>query len=189
MFTIDRHTVAARNQYGFTLLEMITVVSIVAVMAAMALPAFSRMVAKNEVEKAARDIASTLQTSRLLAMNQNVTVAVSPQLIPGAEGQALSVAVLNGNTGLPLTNPVTGNVISAGIQTKGTNLTSITNAGGAPLTPANFSPQGLLAPVGAPAIVWTISNVPQNIVYSVTVSPGGRVRWCGVVVPPGGVCP
>ncbi len=177
-----------RDQRGFTLVEMMTVAAIVALMAAMAAPAFSRMVARNEVQKAARGIAATLQTSRLLAMNQNATVAVVPSLVPGIDGQSLSVAVLNANTGLPLTHPVTGAPISAGLQEKATNVTALTDAGGGPVTPANFGPQGLLAPIGAPALVWTIANAPQNIVYSVTVSPGGRVRWCEMAVAPGGVC-
>lgn len=177
------------SQQGFTLVEMMVVVGIVAVMGAMAIPAFSRMMARNEVQKAARDTVSTLQTSRLLAMNQNVTVAVVPALVPGPEGQSLSLTVLNGNTGLPLVNGVTGAAISAGLQTKAVNVTTFTNSGGGPATPVNFSPQGLLAPVGAPAVVWAITNVPQNIVYSITISPGGRVRWCELAVAPGGVCP
>ncbi len=178
-----------RLQQGFTLVETITVVAIVAVMGAMALPAFSRMMARTEVQKAARDIAATLQTSRLLAMNLNVTVSVLPALQAGQEGQTLAVNVLNANTNTPLVNGITGAVISTGLQTKGVNITSITNAGGGVATPAAFNQQGLLAPIGAPGVVWIIQNVPQNVTYSVTVTPGGRVRWCELAVAPGGICP
>ena len=180
MDRLRHQSAVTRDRRGFTLVEMMTVVAIVAVMGMVAIPAFSRMIVRNDVEMAAKEIASTLQTSRLLAMNQNVTVTVTPQLLPAAGGQTLSLTVQNGNTLAPM---------QGGHQAKGTSLTNITDAGGGGLTPANFNPQGLLAPIGAPSIAWIISNVPQNIVYSITVSQGGRVRWCATTVVPGGTCP
>lgn len=179
----------AGDQRGFTLVEMMVVVGIVAVMMAVAIPGFSRMVARNEVQQAAREIAATLQTSRMLAMNVNAPVAITPQLVAGADGQSLQLAVVNANTGAPVTNPTTGAVLSTGLQVKAVNITSLTAPGGGPVTPVTFNSQGLLAPVGTPGQVWLVTNVPQNTVYSISISPGGRVRWCGVAVAAGGVCP
>ncbi len=177
------------SQGGFTLVEMLVVVGIVAVMLAMAIPGFSRMAARNEVQQAAREMAATLQTSRLLAMNVNTPVAIAPQLVPGSEGQSLQVAVVNANTGGPLINPTSGAALSTGLQVKAVNITSLTGPGGGPVAPVIFNPQGLLAPIGNLGQVWLVRNVPQNTVYSITISPGGRVRWCGVAVAAGGVCP
>lgn len=180
---------ANKDTAGFTLVEMITVVGIVAVMGALAIPAFSRMIARNEVQQAAREIAATVQTSRLLAMNVNAAVGVLPALVAGQDGQMLQLTVVNANTGAALTNPITGAAVSAGLQVKATNITSLTSAGGGPANQAIFNPQGLLAPVGTPGVVWVITNAPLNYAYSVTVSPGGRVRWCEGTVAAGGVCP
>ncbi len=181
----------ARNisQGGFSLVEMMVVVGIVAVMLAMGIPAFSRMMARNEVQQAAREMAATLQTSRMLAMNVNAPVAITPQLAAGPDGQSLQLIVVNANTGAPVANPTTGAVLSTGLQVKAVNITSLTAPGGGPVNTVTFNSQGLLAPVGTPGQVWLVNNVLQNTVYSITISPGGRVRWCGVAVAAGGVCP
>lgn len=178
------------GQGGFSLVEMMVVVAIVGVMVAMGIPAFSRMIARNEVQQVARQIAAALQTTRLQAMNLNAPLAVLPALIPGGDGQMLRLSVLNANTGLAPVNPINGNTISAGQMMKAAQVTSITLPGGAPVAlPVTFSSQGLLAPLGTPTVVWQVNNPQIGVVYSVTVTPGGRVRWCGVAVAAGQVCP
>lgn len=182
------HRARYQAQQGFTLVEMMVVVAIVGVMSAVALPQFSLMIARNDVKETARQIAVTIQTSRMLAMNTNTAVTIQPQLVPGGNGQMLQVVVQNANGG-PLLNPTTNAPLAAGTSVSAVHVASLTVPGGAAITPIAINPQGLLAPVGTPGQVWLITGTQANVVYSVTISPGGRVRWCGVAVGPGGVCP
>lgn len=178
----------AHPQQGFTLVEMMVVVAIVGVMSAFAVPEFSRMVARNDVKEAARQIAVTIQTARMLAMNTNTAVTIQPQLVLVGNGQTLQVSVQNANGG-PLLNPTTNTPLATGSNTSAAHVTSLTAPGGAAITPISINPQGLLAPVGTPGQVWLVTGTQANVVYSVTISPGGRVRWCGMAVAAGGVCP
>jgi len=60
------------SQKGFTLTELLVIIAIVAVLATVAIPNISRMLASSKYREAAREIASTLQNARTLAVSKNL---------------------------------------------------------------------------------------------------------------------
>jgi len=66
-----------RNNSGFTLLEMMTVIGIIAILSTIAIPNFIGWLPKYRLGSAARNILSAMQHARLVAVKENVNVLVN----------------------------------------------------------------------------------------------------------------
>lgn len=62
---------------GFTLVELMVVISIFAILTAIAVPNVSAWLANHRLSSSARDVYSMLQLSRLRAVKENASVAIS----------------------------------------------------------------------------------------------------------------
>ncbi len=183
------HRARHQSLQGFTLIEVMIAVAIVSITVGLALPSFTQMMARYELRKATASLAERVTMARLLAMNRNVPIGITPVMA----GRDIQAQILNLSVPPPPQPILNGELIQT------TGVSAIFNpTGGAPNPPGAPAPalpagilinsQGLL--VGAPpaVVVWSLQN-PQGDVYSVSISPGGRVRWCQQMVVPPAVCP
>ena len=65
-----------KNNYGFTLVELMIGIAIIAILTATAIPAIKAWIPNYRLKAAGRDLFSTLQKVRLLAVKKNSTHAV-----------------------------------------------------------------------------------------------------------------
>jgi prepilin-type N-terminal cleavage/methylation domain-containing protein len=70
--------VPSRQQCGFTLMEVLTVIAIVAIMAALAVPAMGNLIRNARVRGAGQELRAALIRSRSEAINRNTEVRVVP---------------------------------------------------------------------------------------------------------------
>ena len=65
-----------KNKRGFTLIEVIVVMAVIGIMATIAIPAISSWLPNYRLKAAARDLYSTMQKARMLAVKTNRDTAV-----------------------------------------------------------------------------------------------------------------
>jgi len=65
-----------KNSKGFTLVEVIIVVVIIGIMAAISIPSISRWLPNYRLKRAARDVYSSMQKARMLAVKLNRETAI-----------------------------------------------------------------------------------------------------------------
>jgi type IV fimbrial biogenesis protein FimT len=73
----DRENKAMRNDSGFTISELMTVLAIIAIISAVALPSLVDWLQKYRLSSATRDILSAVEYARLTAVKQNGSVGLS----------------------------------------------------------------------------------------------------------------
>ncbi len=72
----NKASVIFQGKAGFSLVELMVVIGIIAIMAAAGTPSFLNWLPNYRLRSAARDIYSTLQNARLLAVRENTSVRV-----------------------------------------------------------------------------------------------------------------
>jgi hypothetical protein len=133
------------------MLELMTVVTIIAVAAILVVPDYIRSGARKQLKQSAIELETLLNMSRMLAMNRNTTVTMTLATV-GGRVQAQSGGVLPNYT-MPQ---------------------EIIAFGG--MNPVRFNSYGMVVGITANQQVTLTNN--RGLVYSLQVTPGGRVRWC-----------
>jgi type IV fimbrial biogenesis protein FimT len=145
----------AKNQQGFTLLEVMIVVVIVGIAAGLAIPNFTLMYARHELYQATTSLYNRLVFARSAAISRNAMIVATPTNVPGAQSQVVFTPPLGSET-LPL------------------NVTFVL----LPAQPIGFTPRGLST---TPLVTQTVqlqSVRDPNLIYSISLTPSGKVTWC-----------
>lgn len=147
------------RQTGFTLIEVMIVIAIVGILSALGGPSFLQSLQRYELMQATTTLAARLQSARVAAISQskviNVVMATTPQ------GQVQ--AQFNGGVGL---SPETfsSRVVAFNLPQAG---------------PVAFNSRGMSTSPGPQTIQLFIQqSAAQQLGYSVTVNPVGKVSWC-----------
>ncbi len=150
------------NQRGFTLLETMIVVTVVGVLAALALPDLRMMMARHDLYQATTSLYNRFMFSRSSAISRNtIMVAQAPVLTPAGETQVPFTAPLP-----PETFPKNVGVLLF------------------PAQPVGFNPRGLSTTPLATQTIQLQSATFPTMVYTISLSPSGKVNWCSVQVNP-----
>ena len=152
---------AARpDEAGFTLIELLIVVGIMGIAALMAVPNYIQWNARSQLRQAVSELQGNFSLARMVAMNLNTTVIVTP-------------SVTGGQLTATFTNPAGGTVMSPFTETV-RELTGVTVTGGSTV---QFNSLGLRVGGGGPIQTVTLTN-RYGLIYSIGVTAGGKVRWC-----------
>ena len=150
------------NQRGFTLLETMIVVTLVGVLAALALPDLRMMSARHDLYQATTSLYNRFMFSRSSAISRNtIMVAQAPVLTPAGETQVPFTAPLP-----PETFPKNVGVLLF------------------PAQPVGFNPRGLSTTPLATQTIQLQSATFPTMVYTISLSPSGKVNWCSAQVNP-----
>ncbi len=141
---------AVRCQRGFTLIEVMIAVAIVGILAMVAVPNYLQWNARYQLKQGTTELAGSLNLARMAAMNRNLAVTVTLALVSGR------VNVDFGGALAPIVLPQ-----------------AIVGFTGGPTV--QFTRQGLS---GSTASVPLTLVSQQGTVYSVVVTPSGKVNWC-----------
>ena len=140
-----------KGNKGFSLIEISIILVIVTVGVLMAGPSFLRMITGSALKQGTVELSSFLKLARTAAMGRNQTVAVTMTLV-GGQVQYSSGGVFQAETLAEEVVAFTGGPIA-------------------------FSSLGLRQGGGNTNQLITLTD-EEGTVYSIVVTPGGRVNWC-----------
>lgn len=140
-----------RRAAGFTLVEVMTVSAVISVLTMVALPAYQQWNSRYQLRQATEEVAGNLKLARMAAMSRGTNVVVTLAVV-GDRGTLSTGGVFP---------PVT---LSDGV----TGLTATT---------VTFSQLGLRAGGGAGNQLVQLTS-KSGTVYSVLVTPSGKINWC-----------
>jgi prepilin-type N-terminal cleavage/methylation domain-containing protein len=147
------------HQGGFTLIEVMIVVAIIGIATALAIPNYVEWKAQHDLREGVSEFSSNLSLARVVAMNRNRQATVTIQVLPSG------IVQVSGVTGVAPALTIFPN------QTMSSNVTGL--PGGT--TNVLFSSMGLSA-TAANQLIQVVNT--RGVVYSVLVTPSGKVTWC-----------
>ena len=150
------------HESGYTLIEVMVVCAIIGICSALAIPNYVDWKAQHDLREAVSEFAGNLNLARVVAMNRNRQATVTIKVL---------------GSGLIGVDAVAGGTPIFGTQTMSGNVTGLPSG----TTNVVFSSMGLSTAAAAQVI--PLVNT-KGIVYSVSVTPSGKVTWC-----PTATCP
>lgn len=146
----QQRSTVPRCQRGFTLIEVMIAVAIVGILTMVAVPNYLQWNARYQLKQGTTELAGSLNLARMAAMNRNLAVTVTLALVSGR------VNVDFGGALAPIVLPQ-----------------AIVGFTGGPTV--QFTRQGLS---GSAANVPLTLVSQQGTVYSLVITPAGKVNWC-----------
>ena len=118
-----------RAQNGFTMIEMMVTLIVVGILAAIAAPAFTSLIASQNIRTSASMLQSSLLQARSEAIKRNTGVTVSPNGGQGQWSTGWTVSVLSNGEVVSSNNKSTQAVITGGTGTSPPANVQYNNAG------------------------------------------------------------
>lgn len=161
--SLKLHTSIPDNERGFSLLELMIALSIIGTAFAIALPNYLQWNRTYQLRQATTDLHGSLNLARMTAMNRNTTITMTLGTIACPPETAYCGTIGASFGGVIPTVPLQSRKITSALTTGGTTV--------------QLSSLGLRigGPVGSQLITLTNSD---NLVYSIVITPGGKIRWC-----------
>ena len=145
------------RESGFSLIELMIVVAIIGIASALAIPNYVEWKSQYDLREAVSEFAGNLNLARVVAMNRNRQATVTIQVGGGG-----LINVSGTTTGAnPIFSPQTMSSSVTGLPGGTTNIL--------------FSSMGLSA-AAANQVIQIVNT--RGLVYSVLVTPSGKVTWC-----------
>lgn len=172
-----RHRSALTGAAGFSIIEITLVIMIIAIGSTFAVISYRAVLPESRLRQATTELFSSINVARLAAMSQNSTVTL--QLTGAGTSTSGADVTVTGTASAPVTisvNSAAGAAVTSR-QPLTTEVVSVTVSPGTtgPLPQVQFNSYGLH--VGGGTQLLTLTNT-QGRVYSVSVAPGGKAKWC-----------
>lgn len=169
---------AISSPYGFTLVELLTIIALIGILAAIGTPAFKAMIDNSRLRGASQELLSNMQFIRTEAMKRNRNVVVSfapancvPTVPSGGGSYAMFIDDGSGASPADAKNNVrdgTELILRTGSMPPGTSLCAETFTG----TTTGFLPSGF--PIGLNGGQVTLRNI-QARSHTLTLTAAGAM--------------
>ncbi len=174
---------ATWNEAGFSLIEVSIVLGIATILTVTAVGFYRTAVPQSRLREAVTELNGTFNVARMMAMSQNATITIK---LNGASSSISGTAVsLTGSYVTPITITTTRTIGGAESVVSTTPLTGevtqlvIAPGINTPLKPwVQFNSRGMRVGGGAATNQLVTLTNTQGRVYSVTVAPSGKAKWC-----------
>ncbi|MCP9464899.1 MAG: prepilin-type N-terminal cleavage/methylation domain-containing protein [Nitrospira sp.] len=147
---------------GFTLIEIAIVLAIIGIAAALAGPNLMSLYARYELYQTTTSLHRTLLMARSAAIARNTVITATLSNLPNGQGQVTFNAVVTAEP-FPLT---VGFVLPP------------------PAQPIGFTSRGLSTTPFATQTIQLQSLRNPNLIYTISLTPAGKVTWCNQAVNP-----
>ncbi len=174
---------AAWSEAGFSLIELMIVIVIVGLISAIAVGYYTTAVPQARLRDAVTELNGTFNVARIMAMSQNATITIK---LNGASSSISGTAVsLTGSYATPITITTTRTIAGAETVVSTTPLNGevtqlVMSPGiGAPLKAwVQYNSRGMRVGGGATTNQLVTLTNTLGRVYSVSVAPSGKAKWC-----------
>jgi len=147
---------------GFTLIEIVITIAILGISAAIAAPNLSMMYARHELYQTTTSLYNRLMLARSTAISRNTIITATPVNLPSGEGQ------------VTFTTPLS-------MEAFPQNVRFVLPL---PAAPIGFTARGLSTTPLAVTTIQLQSVRDPNLIYSISLTPAGKVTWCNTQVAP-----